>query len=171
MYISNELTRSSDSTYFYQNVSKTQNNMNIPEQNFQCLLFRSNFYVYKLILHSRPCYNFVIRVQRIWFSPGQNYTLNYTSVCSFSVLQLGRAIAQTVSRWLPTAAARVRARVWSCGICGGQSGAVAGFLRVLRFPLPIFIPPIAPQSPSSIIWGLYNRPEVAAVPRVLVLPH
>jgi hypothetical protein len=75
----------------------------------------------------------------------------------------GRAIAQAVSRWLPTAAARVRAWVWSCGICG-QSGAGAGFLRVLRFTLPIFIPPIAPQSPSSIIWGLYNRPEVAAVP-------
>jgi hypothetical protein len=56
------------------------------------------------------------------------------------------------------------ARVWSCGICGGQSGAGASFLRVFRFPLPIFIPPIAPQSPSSIIWGLYNRPEVAAVP-------
>jgi hypothetical protein len=75
-----------------------------------------------------------------------------------------RPIAQAVSRWLPTAAARVRARVWSCGICGGQSGAGTGFLRVIRFPLPIFIPPIAPQSPSSIIWGLYNRPEVAAVP-------
>jgi hypothetical protein len=59
---------------------------------------------------------------------------------------------------LPTAAARVRTRVWS------------DFLRVLRFPLPIFIPPIAPQSPSSIIWGLYNRPEVAAVPRDLVSP-
>jgi hypothetical protein len=28
----------------------------------------------------------------------------------------------------------------------------------------LFIPPIAPQSPSSIIWGLYNRPEVATVP-------
>jgi hypothetical protein len=54
---------------------------------------------------------------------------------------------------------------------GGQSGAEAGFLRVLRFPLPIFIPRIAPQSPSSIIWGLYNRPEVAAVPRELVPPH
>jgi hypothetical protein len=52
---------------------------------------------------------------------------------------------------------------WSSGICGGQSGAEAGFLRVLRFPLPIFIPPIAPQSPSPIIWGWYNRPEVAAV--------
>jgi hypothetical protein len=60
---------------------------------------------------------------------------------------------------------------WSCGICGGQSGAGAGFLRVLRFPLPIFIPPIALQSSSSIIWGLYNRPGVAAVPRDLVPPH
>jgi hypothetical protein len=30
--------------------------------------------------------------------------------------QLGRAIAQTVSRRLPTAAARVQNRVWSCGI-------------------------------------------------------
>jgi hypothetical protein len=76
----------------------------------------------------------------------------------------GRAIAQAVSHWLPTAAVRVRAWVWSCGICGGQSGAGAGFLRVLRFPLQTFIPPIAPQSSSCIIWGLYNRPEAAAVP-------
>jgi hypothetical protein len=56
------------------------------------------------------------------------------------------------------------AQVWSCGICGGQSGAGASFLPALRFPPPIFIPLIAPQSPSSIIWGLYNRPEEAAVP-------
>jgi hypothetical protein len=63
-------------------------------------------------------------------------------------MELGRAIAQAVSRWLPTAAARV------------------GFLRVLRFPLPIFIPPISPQSPSPIIRGWYNRPVVAAVPKV-----
>jgi hypothetical protein len=75
-----------------------------------------------------------------------------------------RAIAQAVSRRLPTAAARVRAWVRSCAICGGQSGTGVGFLRVLRFPLPIFIPPIAPQSPSSIFWGWYNRPVVAAVP-------
>jgi hypothetical protein len=44
------------------------------------------------------------------------------SVCS--VLQqarfLRRAIAQAVSCPLPTAAARVRAQVRSCGICGGQ---------------------------------------------------
>jgi hypothetical protein len=37
------------------------------------------------------------------------------------------------------------------------------------FPLPIFIPPIAPKSPSSIIWGRYNRPVVAAVPSGLSL--
>jgi hypothetical protein len=29
----------------------------------------------------------------------------------------------------------------------------------------------ASQSSSSIIWGLYNRPEVAAVPTDLVPPH
>jgi hypothetical protein len=33
----------------------------------------------------------------------------------------------------------------------------AGFLRVLRSPLLILIPPTAPQSPSSVIRGWYNR--------------
>jgi hypothetical protein len=73
-----------------------------------------------------------------------------------SLMELSLEMA--VSRWLPTAAAQVRARVRSCGICGGQSGTGAGFLRVLWFPLSIFIPPIAPQSPSSITRGWYNRP-------------
>jgi hypothetical protein len=77
----------------------------------------------------------------------------------------GGAIAQAVSGWLPTAAALVRARVKSCGICGGQSGTGTDLFRVLLFPLPIFIPPIFPQSPSSIIWSWYNKPVVAAVPR------
>jgi hypothetical protein len=70
---------------------------------------------------------------------------------------LGRAIAQAVSRRLPTAAARVPAPVKSCGICGGQSGTGAGFLRVLRFPLAILIAPTAPHSSSSIIRGWYNK--------------
>jgi hypothetical protein len=74
--------------------------------------------------------------------------------------EIDRAIAQAVSRWLPTAAARVRARVRSCEICGGQNGTGAGLLRVLRLPLPIRIPLIAPQSSSSsIIWDWYNRPN------------
>jgi hypothetical protein len=78
-------------------------------------------------------------------------------------------ITSVVAGWyrylepFPTTVARVRVQVWSCGIWGGQSGARAGFLRVLRFPLPIFIPPISPQSPLSIIWAWYNRPVVATV--------
>jgi hypothetical protein len=87
----------------------------------------------------------------------------YPVVIYTATTTAGRAIAQAVSRWLPIAAARIRSRVWSSGKCGGQIGAGAGFLRVLRFPLPIFIPPIAPQSPSPIIWGSDNRLEVAAV--------
>jgi hypothetical protein len=42
----------------------------------------------------------------------------------------GRAIAQAVSRWLPTAAARVR----SCGICGRQSGIGQVFSEYFGFP-------------------------------------
>jgi hypothetical protein len=68
-----------------------------------------------------------------------------------------RTRAQAVSRRLPTAAGGVRAHVRTCGIYGGQSGTGADFLRVLRFPLPILIPPSAPHS-SSIIRGWYNRP-------------
>jgi hypothetical protein len=68
----------------------------------------------------------------------------------------GRAIAQAVSRRLPTAAARGRAQGRSCGICGEQSGTGAGFLQVLRFPLPILIPPNATS--SSVIRGWYNMP-------------
>jgi hypothetical protein len=58
---------------------------------------------------------------------------------------LGRAVIQAVSRWLPTFVARVCGRA-ACGICGGQSGTEAGFLRVLRFPLPIIISQISPSS-------------------------
>jgi hypothetical protein len=45
------------------------------------------------------------------------------------------------------------------GFVVGQSGAGAGFLRVLRFSLQSsFAPPVTPQSPSCIIRGMYNRP-------------
>jgi hypothetical protein len=80
---------------------------------------------------------------------------------------MGRAIAQAVSRWLThRAGPRFKYGSSHVGICGGQSGAGAGFLRVLRFPLPIFIPSISPQSPSPIICGWYNSPVVDAVPKI-----
>jgi hypothetical protein len=66
-------------------------------------------------------------------------------------------MAQAVSLRLPTVVAWVQAQVMSCGICGGQSGTGAGFLQVLRFPLPILFPLTAPHS-SSIVWGWYSRP-------------
>jgi transposase len=55
------------------------------------------------------------------------------------------SVAQAVSRRLHTTAARVRAQVTSCEICSGKSSTGAAFLRVLWFPLPILIPPTAPQ--------------------------
>jgi hypothetical protein len=69
---------------------------------------------------------------------------------------LGSAIAQAVSRRFPTVAVRARAQVKSRAVCGGQSGAGAGFLRARRFPLPILIPPNTPY--SFIIRGWYNGP-------------
>jgi hypothetical protein len=60
-------------------------------------------------------------------------------------MKIENKYSRAVSRWLPTAATRVRSCVWSSGICGGRSGAGAGFLRVLRFFQPIFIPPNSPS--------------------------
>jgi hypothetical protein len=70
--------------------------------------------------------------------------------------QTGCAIAQAVSRRLPTTEARVRSQVKSCGIYSGQNDTGASFLQILLFPLPIFILPNAPC--SFIIRGWYDRP-------------
>jgi hypothetical protein len=60
----------------------------------------------------------------------------------------GLAIAQAVSRRLATAAARVQTRVGTSDFVMAKSGAGAGFLRELRFPLPIYIPSCSPQLSS-----------------------
>jgi hypothetical protein len=81
-----------------------------------------------------------------------NWEESDLGILSFIVSQLtwrGRATTQAASRWLPTAAARVRCQVRPYGIRGGQRGNEAGFLRVLRFPLQILSPLNSPY--SSII--------------------
>jgi hypothetical protein len=104
-----------------------------------------------------------------WNEKYLNKLQNHLNALAVNLLDNSKSVNRLKGYSVITAVARVRARVWSCGICGGQSGTVAGFLRLLRFPLPIFISPIAPQSQSSIIWPWYNRTVVAAVPSVLGL--
>jgi hypothetical protein len=84
---------------------------------------------------------------------------------------MGRAIAQRLVAGFPPRGPEFEHGSGHVGFVVDKVALGAGFLWVLRFPLPIFIPPIAPQSSSSIIWGLYNRPEVAAVLRDFVPPH
>jgi hypothetical protein len=58
---------------------------------------------------------------RKYFKPTGKRAIDVTTILRTvsSVKQIvGRAIAQAVSRWLLTAAARVRAQVRSCGIRG-----------------------------------------------------
>jgi hypothetical protein len=57
----------------------------------------------------------------------------------------GRAITQAVSRWLPTAATRVRSRSGHMGFMVGKVALRQVFLRVLQFPLPIFFQPNSPS--------------------------
>jgi hypothetical protein len=46
----------------------------------------------------------------------------------------GRAIDQAVSRWLPTTAARVRARVWSVGFVVDKMALGQVFSEYFGFP-------------------------------------
>jgi hypothetical protein len=111
-------------------------------------------------------------------SPANLYSTNFSTItitCHPGLVQNWPVVAavpkvpphklkKNISRWLHTAANRVQTRVYSSDICRREIGDGADILRVFRFPLPIFIPPISPQ--SLIIWGWYNRPVVAAVNKV-----
>jgi hypothetical protein len=67
----------------------------------------------------------------------------------------GRAIAQAVSRRLPTAAVRgSKPDLGMWDFVMDKSGVEAGFLRELRFPLPIYIP-------SALHNHLHYHPRLA----------
>jgi hypothetical protein len=75
-----------------------------------------------------------------------------------------RAIAQVVSRWLPTATARGLSPdlvMWDFVVDKVALGQV--FSKYFDFPCQSSFHQLLQKSSSSIIWGLYNRPEVAAV--------
>jgi hypothetical protein len=61
------------------------------------------------------------------------YPCTTLSTYYFSLLLLRYAVGQAVSDWPFTEEASVISQANPCGICGGQSGASTGFLRVLRF--------------------------------------
>jgi hypothetical protein len=76
----------------------------------------------------------------------------------------GRNIAEAGSRLLPTAAARVRARVWQVGFVVDKMVPGQLFSEYFGFPCqPYFIPPTSPfsQSPGTGTIGQH----MAAVPR------
>jgi hypothetical protein len=67
----------------------------------------------------------------------------------------GRVIAQAVSRRLPTTAVRgSKPDIGMWNFVMDKSGAGAGFLRELRFPLPIYIP-------SALHNHLHYHPRLA----------
>jgi hypothetical protein len=70
-----------------------------------------------------------------------NLTLDLHTVTAYVAVGLSKAVP--LLRW-----PRVRARVRSCEIYGGQSVTGAGFLRLLQFPRPS-IPPTAAHSSTS----------------------
>jgi hypothetical protein len=82
-----------------------------------------------------------------------------------AIPQTGRAVAQAVSRWRPG----FEPGSGHVGFVVDKVALGQVFSEYFGFPMPIFIPPISPQSPLSIIWGWYNRPVVAAVPSGLSL--
>jgi hypothetical protein len=94
----------------------------------------------------------------VWLQLG-SFTLR--SSCFFTLMAhqpyRQRLCHSSGSHQFPTTAAWVQAQVRLCGICGGQGGTGAGFLRIRQFPLLILIPPTTPHSSSSIMQGWYNR--------------
>jgi hypothetical protein len=73
------------------------------------------------------------------------------------IIIIGRAMAQALSRRPLTTDARVRSRVSTCGICGGQSGTETGFPRQFHST----VAPLHGKTKKKLIifiTGLHNKP-------------
>jgi hypothetical protein len=98
-------------------------------------------------------------------TPFKPITVMAWTVLSAQTLGSGRAIAQAVSRRLPTAAARVQTRVWSGGILWRTKVALGQvFSDNFGFPCQCTVHSIYFSTIIFIITrGWHNRPGVAAV--------
>jgi hypothetical protein len=74
-------------------------------------MINCNFTTGYIIVELNPL-KFQCEIERNALRKNANF-INLES--SFERTTVGRAIAQAVSRWLPTAAARIRTRVWQVG--------------------------------------------------------
>jgi hypothetical protein len=99
-----------------------------------------------------PAVQPVTRRYTYWAIPVPHCASYITTIVSWESQSQGGAIAQEVRRRVPTATNRVKSQFRLRVICGGQSGAGKGFLRVLWFPLPILVSPT-----HSIIEAIYYR--------------
>jgi hypothetical protein len=82
--------------------------------------------------------------------------LHATVLSIVGVFALLDVLAEVVSSRVPTTASCIRFQVGTCGIFGGQSGTRAGFLEVLQFLLPVFIPPSASYSLIIVSSTIYR---------------
>lgn len=71
-------------------------------------------------------------------------------------------VSNVWSRRVPTAVVLVLFQIRLCEICGGQTAAVARFLRVLLFSLPIFISSNV-QHPFIILKSTQNNLDTDSV--------
>jgi hypothetical protein len=76
--------------------------------------------------------------------------------CSLNFHLNWKTINQAVSRRLLTGVVRVRSQGNWCGIYGGQSDTLTGFIRVFRFHISILIPPTAPYSLIVVLSTLFG---------------
>jgi hypothetical protein len=75
----------------------------------------------------------LLSLERVPFIVGGSPATDFLYKRGLIICVLLRAVTHAVSRMLPTAAAQVRVRVWSSGICGGQSGAGQVFSEYFGF--------------------------------------
>jgi hypothetical protein len=102
-----------------------------------------------------------------WPDPGSNPGRRGGKPAT-NLLSYGTAYCRQLVTGFPSRRHGFQSQAGSCGICGGQSGDAASFLRVLRFPLPILV---APTAPHLLITQRYSKKGKKSCMPLLKLQH